>query len=198
LEVAHARRSLAGALAGLMMIRRFLKIVMIVTAALAVLVASVLYAEFFRFQAAVDQVIGSLPPEERDISPPAVRVFEKLDGPMIPWLATRGLLTELRPLPVSQGRWHLLHGFWGSLLPLRVARHDMVSLYAHYMAFEGGDGLLYGARHYYAKKPAELDLEEAVALVTISRGPERFSPQRHQEQYEAMYRKLLAQCRAAG
>jgi hypothetical protein len=178
--------------------RRLFTCVMAGVAILAGLATCVVYYEFLRYQGGVDRTVAALPTDERAISSSVVNVLEKLDGHMIPELATRGLLLELCPEPVSQGRWHLRHGLWGALLPLRLSRRDLTSLYAHYMVFEGGTGLNYGARRYYSKGPADLSPEEAVALVTISRAPVRYSPERHHDEYEVMYQRLLAKYRAAG
>lgn len=180
------------------MMRRLLIVTMMVVTTLGALMTWLVYSEFLSYQHAVDRILAALPNDEREIPSAVVNVLEELDGPMIPWLATRGLLLEMSPEPVSPGRWHVRHGLWGVLLPLRLPRRDLTSLYAHYMAFEGGTGLSYGARHYYSKAPSGLSPEEAVGLVTISRAPGRFSPEQHRDQYDLMYRKLLAQYRAAG
>src|SRR5262245_52497098 len=120
--------------------RLFKSLIVLVTALLG-LVAYVMYTQFMCYQGAVDRVIGGLTPEEHDVPTPVAHVFEALDGPSVRWLATRGLLLEVVPEPATQGAWHLRQALWGVLLPIRISRRDMIGLYAHYMTFEGGQGL---------------------------------------------------------
>ena len=167
----------------------------------AVVVGVVVYFVFTRFvvyQGSVDRIVVALPSEERDLSAAAIDVIEKLQGNAIPWQVSRSLLAEVAPSDVTMGEWHLRGALWQYLLPLRLRRQELVRLFAHYMVLEGGSGIAYGARHYFAKSPAALTAEEAVSLVTIARAPGMFSPERRPDRYEFMYKKLLARYHAAG
>ncbi len=178
--------------------RRLITALAITVIALVGLTVYLVYTRFITYQAAVDRIVVDLPSEERDLSAEVRDVIERLQGPAISWSVSCGLLLDIVPSQVKIDEWHLRGGLWEHLLPLRLARRDLISLYAHYMVFEGGRGVAYGARHYYAKSPAALTVEEAVSLVAISRGPDMYSPQHHRERYEYLYQKLLAQYHAAG
>ena len=179
--------------------RSFLKILVALLVVVVALGVRLVYSQFLIYQDSVDRILSALPPEERHISStPAAQVMETLDGRSVQRLASRGLLLEVITSPTSPFVWNVRGALWALLLPLRISRPDMLGLYAHYMAFEGGTGLSYGARKYYAKVPSALTIEESVALITISRGPDRYSPQRRPEEYERLYRKLLAQYRSGG
>ncbi len=77
--------------------------------------------------------------------------------------------------------WHAQGFVWQLLTPRRLTEDQMIALYCRYLAFEGGRGLAYGARHYCSTTPDRLTAEEVLELIAISRSPSRFSRGRNRD-----------------
>jgi membrane carboxypeptidase/penicillin-binding protein PbpC len=66
----------------------------------------------------------------------------------------------------------------------------MLALYAHFMQFEGGRGLTYGAEHYYGSLPSELSDREALELFVISKSPAENSPSKNPGRFRSEVERL--------
>lgn len=130
------------------------------------------------------------------LSPAAADVIVKLRRDEMPYAVSVALLSELAPSPVRMGTWHARGALWEALLPLRLSDEEMLALYSHYLPFEGGQGIAFGARTYFGKPAASLSAEEAIGLLVISARPAHNAPQVNPEAYRLNHERLLRQYRS--
>ena len=81
---------------------------------------------------------------------------------------------------------------WQYVLPLRYSYSERLALHVHFLPFDGGTGLAYGAKHYLGKEPRELSRQEMLTLLAISRNPKANSPSLHPSRLEKEVRRLEA------
>lgn len=167
--------------------------------AVFILIAFSVYAEthFYAYQDDVDALLTSLPAAEA--KPPRVvrDVVPKVEGRGVAARVSSSLVARLL---YGDGRpeiWREANLLWSALLPLRLEDRDMLVLYGHFLPFEGGQGLAYGARAYFAKAPGELTPDEVLGLVAIARAPKANSPTAAPESYQAAVAKLRETYRIA-
>lgn len=98
------------------------------------------------------------------------------------WVA-RSLVAETQDENMRMLEWHLAGALWWAWLSATLENAEIVALYAHYLPFEGGTGLAYGAQRYFGKAPGDLTLDEVLGLVAIARASARNSPERAPERY---------------
>ena len=148
------------------------------------------YYSFFQYRTEIEQLLNELPLAEKDLPHDVKEIFVK------------GRLLE------NDYRWHdrLLYKCrgiqgmkkleiksheitWHMLIPLTLNEQEQISLYAHLMPFEDGEGLNYGANHYFSKSVNELTIDEILTLVVIARSPSYYLPdERKAEIKEAVER----------
>ncbi len=164
-----------------------------------VLLAFSFYAEtqFYAYQDDVDALLASLPAAEAE--PPQVvrEVVPKVEGRGVAARVSNSLVAQLLDgdgRPEVRREANLL---WSTLLPLRLEDREMLALYGHFLPFEGGRGLNYGARAYFDKAPGELTADEVLGLVAIARAPKANSPTAAPERYQAAVAKLRETYRIA-
>ena len=154
---------------------------------LAAVSAAAVYVQrhYLRHLLAVDSILRQLPPEEA--SPPGVITgpISKLHTNGFEFFVTRSLVSEFYQQPPRMLDWHLRNFVWLQLLPRRLNRTELLGLYVHFMQFEGGRGLVYGAHHYYGKAPHQLTEREALELFVISQDPHGYSPTENPERFRA-------------
>lgn len=138
----------------------------------------------------VDRILATLPIGEVMRPPAFDRLVLELDRQRYPAWVARSLVAQPgseRPQPAA---WHSRNLAWRLVLPLRYREEERLALYAHFLPFEGGSGLAYGARRYFAKSPAELSDEEILQLLVISRSPSLYSPTRNPGRLAGEVRRL--------
>ncbi|HEX8252187.1 MAG TPA: transglycosylase domain-containing protein [Thermoanaerobaculia bacterium] len=166
--------------------RKVFAVIAIWAAILLLLVLWFAYSRFYRYQADVERVVASITAEERGLSAEARDVFVTLEGESLVWTVSRGLLGEVAPARVRMSEWHLRGLLWSVLLPRRVSDEELLLLYARLMAFEEGRGVVYGARRYFGKTPAQLTADDAIALTVIARSPRLYSPTHRPRDFKRM------------
>jgi transglycosylase-like protein len=178
--------------------RRLLAALVLIVIAIASLLLFIWYTRFGRFQPYVDTTVAGLTPAEKNISPAAAHVFKKIDGPIMGYAVSRAFISQLSGTRLRSIEWNLRGMIWSLLLPRRLSNDQMLWLYAHFMAFEGGNGIVYGAQHYFGKTPAQLSETEALTLITIARSPRAYSPTRNPVRYRYMFNLNLSRLRTTG
>jgi hypothetical protein len=159
----------------------------------AVFVAGVyIYRHYVAHLPAVDAIVRELSDEELSPAAAVTQTISKLANPGLESFVARSLIGELHPQPVRMLHWHLRGFLWANLLPHHLTDTEMLGLYLHFMQFEGGRGLIYGAGHYYGKVPAELTEREVLELFAISVSPSANSPTHNPERFKAAVERLQA------
>lgn len=158
---------------------------------LVILVALLWYSKtaYGDSQTEVDQLLASLSPGE--LEPPAtlVKLILRLQEDAFTHVVCRDVIGHLEGSDGDIQPMQLRVLLWRYLLPKRIGRKLMLALYAHFMSFEGGRGMTYGARHYFDKAPADLSDDECLALYVTSLAPSRYSPTRNEEELDAQCRR---------
>jgi len=173
---------------------RFLIVACGVTVAASTVALSVAsYLLYFRYVPAVRELVAALPAEEASPPEPYLLTVSKLEPKRFVLLPARGLLARFYPAPLSAMRWNVLFFTWYQLLPLSLPRDELLALHAHFLPLEGGQGLLYGARHYYGKAPAQLSAREVLELLAIARSPGANSPTANPERFRRAVERLATQ-----
>jgi hypothetical protein len=170
------------------MVRRALRYLLLAASVVLALSASVLayfaYTRFFRYQRAVDKIYERIPAEERQMSAPARRVMERTEPDSTRTnIVSRYLLSEIAPARVRIAEWNVRGMLWMWLLPRRFDPEQRLNLFAHFLAFEGGSGIAYGARKYLGKSASQLTEDEALKLMAISASPLAYSPAKHPDRF---------------
>lgn len=162
-------------------------------AILAVYIAWYTQVHFFIYQDRVDAVLANLPPGEAN--PPSLlsEIVHRVEGKHAVYFVARNLVAETHGKPMRMIDWHVTNALWSGLLPLRLSQRDITALYGHFMVFEGGRGLNYGARRYFGKAPTDLTLDEMLGLLAISRAPFHYSPERQPENYRRQLERLRSE-----
>ncbi len=141
------------------------------------------HRHYLRHIPAVDSIVRGLPPAEASPPEAITNPILKLNSHGFERFVVRCLVTEFYPEPIRMLDWNLRGFVWLQLLPRHLTRTQMLGLYAHFMQFEGGRGLIYGARHYYGKAPEQLTEREALELFVISENPQRYSPTENPQRF---------------
>jgi hypothetical protein len=149
----------------------------------------VIYRDFWQFQTKVDEIIASLPEPERQLPPVVRHVFGCVEEDRIDRWVARNLLWEVKG-PLGGLRWHFNFLMWEKLIGVRLSRRDRLSLFAHYLSFEKGQGLEAAAQYYFNLQPSQLEVEQVFGLLAVGRGPRMFSPFRNPERYRTEVERL--------
>jgi hypothetical protein len=173
---------------------RFLVIVSgVAVAASAVGLSVASYVLYFRHVPAVRELVAALPAEEARPPQHYVLTVTRLEPKRFALLPARGLLARFYPAPLSNTRWHVLFFTWYQLLPLSLSHDELLALHAHFLPLEGGQGLVYAARHYYSKVPAQLSAREVLELLAIAQSPSANSPTGNPERFRRAVERLATQ-----
>lgn len=122
--------------------------------------------------------------------PRVVDVVMTVEGTYATSWAARSLVAEMRDRPMPTLERHLAGALWWVWLSGTLEDAEIAALYAHFLPFEGGTGLAYGAQHYFAKSPADMTVEEVLGLIAIGRAPARYSPRRAPERHRQEVERL--------
>jgi hypothetical protein len=148
------------------------------------------FRHYIRHLPEVDRLVRELPPEEAN-PPQVIRDLVPRLNPNFRSFVISKLVGQFSG-PIRMSAWHARNFIWLQLLPHRLTQHEMLALYSHFMPFEGGSGLAYGARHYFGKVPAQLTELEALELFVISVSPSGNSPTQNPERFKAAVERFRA------
>jgi transglycosylase-like protein len=139
----------------------------------------------------IQAIYASMDPEDRN-PPENVQDFvSKVEGPTYASVASRSLLVELRG-PMRAGTWHYHSLMLELMLRWHFSKSQIVALYCHDLAYEGGSGFSKASNLYFGKQPDALDLDELATIVAVGRSPQWNSPKKHPDRLENTKKRLLA------
>jgi hypothetical protein len=150
---------------------------------------TVTYRTFWRFQPKVDGIIASLPESERNLPPVVRQVLGRVEHDQVDRWVARNLLWEVKG-PIGGIRWHFNFLLWEELIGIRLSRGDRLSLFAHYLSFENGQGLDAAAQYLFKARPSQLEVDQVFGLLAVNRRPRFFSPFRNPERYRIEVERL--------
>ena len=117
-----------------------------------------------------------VPSDEKNLSSEQSEIFRKLKLVENDTSSTNRLIMRCLNNERISNRDYVLYGItWNIMLPLWYNYTERLILYLHLMPFSGGNGLKYGAQHYFSKSINELTQDELLRLIAISRSPTNFS-----------------------
>jgi hypothetical protein len=149
----------------------------------------VIYATFWRYQPQIQSTVNSLSPSERTLPRTVVRVFGRIEMDQVDRWIARNLLSELKG-PFGGLTRHFNFALWETMIGLSLSPEDRLSLFAHYLPYEGGRGLEGAARFYFGVPPQQLTHDQVLGLLAVWRGPRRFSPHREPEKFREEVERL--------
>jgi hypothetical protein len=168
--------------------------VLAISVVLPVAIASAyIYRVYFSNLDFVDSVLATLP--QGEARPPAdfTRVVFALDADSFESWVARSFVVDTCPDGAPVLEWHARNAIWGALLPRRLSQEQLVSLYAHYLQFEGGRGLTYGSQRYFSQDPESLTKRQIVELLVISRAPGFYSPTKNRDRLDQAVERAMTQ-----
>jgi hypothetical protein len=146
--------------------------VLAISVVLPVAIASAyIYRVYFSNLDFVDSVLATLP--QGEARPPAdfTRVVFALDADSFESWVARSFVVDTCPDGAPVLEWHARNAIWGALLPRRLSQEQLVSLYAHYLQFEGGLLVISRAPGFYSPTKNRDRLDQAVerAMTQLAR-----------------------------
>lgn len=141
------------------------------------------------YEHGVDSLIASLPASERHLPQNVARVFSRVEQEQINRWVARNLVQDLKG-PLGGLPWHFNFVLWEAMVGIRLSHNERLSLFAHYLPYEGGHGLEQASRFYFGVAPHKLSSDQVFGLLAVSRGPRRFSPHRDPDSYREEVERL--------
>jgi hypothetical protein len=88
--------------------------------------------------------------------------------------------------------WHFEYFMWSHLVKLRISELNRLALWCHYAPYENGHGLGNAALFYHNKSLDDLNTEELMKIIIISRAPSLYAkyPSKIEEKANALKQKL--------
>jgi transglycosylase-like protein len=150
------------------------------------------YRVYFAHLGHVETVLATLPSAEANPPEAFARAVHALDADSYSSWVARSFVAETAPTRSRMLEWHLRNLIWSALLPRNFSQEQLLALYAHFLQFEGGRGLVYGARQRFSQDPAALTLRQFVELLVISRAPSVYSGAENRGRLDSQVERQMA------